>query len=88
MLFAAFPMLLLIFPVFNFCNLITKYLREFLLGLILYGPCSFCTSVTVSFTRLENISTIIFSNIFSSPFSFFSFWDPYKLNLGGFDVAP
>ena len=32
--------------------------------------------------------SIISSNIFSGPFSLSSFWDPYNVNVGVFNVVP
>ena len=53
-----------------FASLITLCLGVFLLVFILYGThCTFWTWVAISFPMLGKFSTIISSNIFSSPFS-------------------
>ena len=53
-----------------FATLITMCLSMFLLGFILYGTlCASWTCVTVLFPRLRKFSAIIYSNIFSGPFS-------------------
>ena len=72
-----------------FVNLIIMHLGMFLLGFILPGTlCASWTWVAISFPMLGNFSTIISSNIFSVPFSLFSFWDPYNVNVGAFNVVP
>ena len=43
--------------------------------------------LTVSFPMLGKFSAIISSNIFSGPFSVFSFWDPYNVNIVAFNVV-
>ena len=62
----------------------------FLLWFILYQTlCASWTCVAISFPMLGMFLTIIFSNIFFRCFLFlFSFWDPYNLNVGGFNVVP
>lgn len=37
--------------------------------------------LNVSFSRLEKLSTILSSHIFSAPFTLFTFWDSYKSNV-------
>ena len=41
----------------------------------------------VSFSRLGNFSAIMSSNMFSAPFSLFSFWDPCNVNISALDVV-
>ena len=49
----------------------------------------FLDLVDISFPILGKFLTIISSNVFSSPFSFFSFfWYPYNSNFGAFYVVP
>ena len=91
MLFVVFPLLLLIFYL-SFClfSLITVCLAVFLLGFILPGTlCASWTWLTISFPMFRKCSAIISSNIFSGPFSLslFSFWDPYNMNVGAFNVV-
>ena len=74
MLFVIFPLSLLMF----YLCLYTM----FLLGFILPG------TLCVSWTWLTKFSAIISSNVFSGPFSLFSFWDPYNVNVGAFYVVP
>ena len=72
-----------------FVSLISMCLGLFLLGFILYGTlCTSWTLLTISFTMLGNFSTIISSKFFSYPFFLSSFWDPYNLNVGAFDIIP
>ena len=53
-----------------FANLVTMCLCVFLVGFILYGTqCASWTWVAISFPMLGKFSTIIFSIIFSGPFS-------------------
>ena len=88
-LFVIFPLLLLIiFLSLIFVCLITVCLSVFLLGFILPG--TVCTSWTweaLSFPMLGKFSTIISSNTFLCSFSL-SFWDPYNVNVGAFNVVP
>ena len=73
MLLVAFPLLLLIFFVFNLISLISMCLDVFLLGFILYGTfCASWTWLTISFPKLGKFSSIIFSKIFLHPFFFSS----------------
>ena len=61
----------------------------FSLDLSCMGLCPSCTWVTISFPLLRKFSTIISSNIFLVPLFFSSsFWDPYNLNVGTFNVVP
>ena len=56
-----------------FDSLSNMCLGMFLLGFILYGTlCASWTRVVISFPMLEKFLTIIYSNIFSDPFSFSS----------------
>ena len=72
-----------------FVSLINMCLGVFLFGFILYGLSAFWTWLTISFPILGKFLTIISSNIFSSPFSFFSFfWYHYNSNVGAFYVVP
>ena len=66
-----------------FVSLINMCLSVFLLGFILHETLGASwTWLTISF-HIRKFSTIISSNIFSSPFSFFFFfWYPYNLNVG------
>ena len=60
-----------------FVHLISMCLGVFLLGFILYGTlCASWTWLTVSFSMLGKISTIISSKIFSYPFFFSSSGTP------------
>ena len=69
-----------------FVSLISMCLDMFLLEFILYGTlCASWTWLTISFSTLEEFSTIISSKNFSCPFFF---WDPYKLNVDVFDISP
>ena len=43
--------------------------------------------ISVSCLRLGKFSAIRSSNMFSSPFSLFSFWDPYIANISMLDVV-
>ena len=64
-------------------------LNMFLLVFILCGIlCACWTWLTASFSILGKFSTIMTSNIFSCPLSLFSFWDPYNVNVGEFNVVP
>ena len=82
---AAFKVISLTFDI-----LIVKCLTVGLFGFIFYGTLGASwTWLTVSFPILGKFLTIISSNIFSSPFSFFSFfWYPYNSNFGAFYVVP
>ena len=73
-----------------FVSLINMCLSVFLLRFIVYGTLSASwTWLTISFPILGKFLTIISSNIFSSPFSFFSFfWYHYNSNVGAFYVVP
>ena len=73
-----------------FDSLVNMCLGVFPIGFVLYGTLyTSSTWLTISFPILVNFSTIISSNIFSSPFLFlFFFWDPYNLNIGAFNVVP
>ena len=92
-----FPCVCLFFPLvaFNnlslsliFVSLITVCLGVFLLGFILPGTlCAYWTWLTDSFPMLGKLSDIISSNIFSGPYSFSSFWNPYNVNIGAFNVV-
>ena len=84
MLFVIFPLLLLLFYLsLIFVSLITVCVSVFLCGFIL--PEILCTSwtwLTISFPTLGKFLAIISSNVFSDP----SFWDPYHVNFGAFNV--
>ena len=72
-----------------FVSLITMCLSVFLLEFILTGPlCASWTWVALSFPVLGKFSTIISSNICSGLFSLSSFWDPYNVNVGAFNIVP
>ena len=87
MLLVAFPLLLLIFFVFNLIRLISMCLDVFLLGFILYGTfCASGTWLTISFSVLGKFSTL-FKNFLISFLSLF-LWDPYNLNVGVFNIVP
>ena len=74
-------LLLILFFVFGFVNLINMCLGEFLLGFILFGTLWVSwTWVTISFPILGKFSTIISSSIL--------FWDSYDLNVGVFNIVP
>ena len=71
-----------------FVRLTTMCLDVFLLEFFLPG--TLCTSwslLTISFIILWKFLDIIFSNIFLVPFSLSSFWDPYDMNIGAFNVV-
>ena len=73
-----------------FVSLITMCLSVFLLGFILPGTlCASWTWLTISFPMFSKLSAII-SSIFSQvlSLSLFSFWDPYNVNVGAFNVVP
>ena len=44
--------------------------------------------MTISFPMFGKFSAVISSNIFSGPFLSLSFWDPYNVNVGAFNVVP
>ena len=70
-----------------FVTLITMCLAVFLLEFIL--PATLCASwtwLTISFPMLGEFSAIISLHI-SQVFSLFSFWDPYNVNVGIFNVV-
>ena len=72
-----------------FVSLFTLCLSVFLLGFILPGTlCASQIWLTILFSMLEDFSAIISSNIiFRSFLSLFSFWDPYNVNVGVFNVV-
>ena len=73
----------------TFTNLFNMCLGMFLLGFILNGTlCASWTWVTVSSPVLGKFSAFISSNIFSVPFSLFSFWGLYNANVGVFTIVP
>ena len=71
-----------------FDNLINMCLGVFLLGFILYGTLPFLDLIDYFLTHIRKFSTIISSNIFSVPFFFLFFWDPYNSNVVAFNVVP
>ena len=72
-----------------FASLISMCLGVFLLGFILTRTlCTSWTWVAISFPLLGKFLTVISSHIFSGPFSLFSFWDPYNVNVVAFNVVP
>ena len=75
MLLVALTLLFLIFLLYLiFVRLINICFSMFLFVYILYRAlCASWTWVTISFPILGKFFTIIFSNIFSDPFSFYSF---------------
>ena len=91
MLSLAFPLLL---SIFFLCflivvNLITMCLSVFLLGFILCGTlCTSWTSVTFSFPMLWKISATISTYFLRSFLSLCSFWNPYNVIVGPFNVGP
>ena len=89
MLFVIFPLLLLIFYLSLFSvSLIAMCLGVFLLGFILPGTlCASKTWLIISFSMLGKFSAIISSNIFFGSFSL-SFWHPYNVYVGAFNVVP
>ena len=73
---------LVTFNVLSLSLIYVSLITMFLLGFILPG------TLCVSSTWLTKFSAIISSNVFSGPFSLFSFWDPYNVNVGAFYVVP
>ena len=72
-----------------FFSLTTMCFGVFLLGFILLRTlCSSWTWLIISFPMLRKFLVIICSNIFSGPFSLFSFWDPYTVNVSAPIVVP
>ena len=61
------------------------FLLEFIL---LRALCTSWIWLTISFSNLVKFSVTISSNTFSGPFSLFSFWDPYNVNVSAFNVVP
>ena len=91
MLLVIFPLLLLIALSLIFVSLITMCLSVFPFGFILPGTlCASWTWLIISLLVFGKFSAIMSSNIFSSPFflCLFSFWDPYNVNIGAFNVVP
>ena len=80
MLLVAFPLLLLIFSIFNFFLLVMMSLATVLFGLILNWI--FCTSwtwISISFPTLRKFSSIMSSTMFSVSFSLYSPLSIYNL---------
>ena len=75
----------------QFVMCLSVFLLEFFLLLFFFFIRNSLASwnwVTVSFTKLENFSAIISSNIFVRPFPFLLFfWDPYNANIGAINVS-
>ena len=72
-----------------FVSLITVCLGVFLLGFIPTRTlCASWTWLTIFSPMLGKFSAIISSNTFSGTFSFFSFWDPYVVNIDVFKIVP
>ena len=71
--------------VFIFCLTFSILIMMFLrCGPLYIDPVwdSLCfLGLNVSFSRLEKLSNILSSNIFSAPFALFTFWDSYKSNV-------
>ena len=71
-----------------FVRLIIVCLDVFLLGFILPGTlCASWSWLIISYPMFEKFSESISSNIFSGPFSLFSFCDPYNENVGAFNLV-
>ena len=88
-LFVTFPLLILIFYLCLFVSLITMCLGVFFLGFIIPGTlCASWTWLISSYPIFRKFSGSISSNIFSGPFSLFSFWDPCNSNVYVFNVVP
>ena len=88
MLFCFFPLLLLIFYVFNFCQFDYCVSWCVPLGFILPGTLyAFWTLLTFSFPMLGKFSAFVSSNIFSGAFSLL-LWHPFNVNVSAFDVVP
>ena len=88
MSFAIFPLLLLIFYLRMFVSLITMYL-VFLLRFILLGTLCFLNLVDYFLSHVrEFFSNFLFKYFLGSFLLFFSFWDPYNMSVGAFNVVP
>ena len=84
--FAAFNILSLCLV---FVSLISMCLGVFFLGFILYGTLHLLDLIDYLLFPVGNIFNNY--NLFKSffmPFLFLFFWDPYKLNVGAFDIVP
>ena len=72
-----------------FVSLITMYLTVFLLGFILPGNLSFLDLVDYFLSHISKVfSYYLFIYFLRSFLSLFSFWDPYNMNIGAFNVVP
>ena len=72
---------------FNSCHLSTMCLAVGLTEFVLFGTfCASWTWMSFSFPRLGKFLAIISSLCCFLPF--FSFWDPYNVNVGVHDVVP
>ena len=71
-----------------FVSLITMYLGVFLLGFILPGILCFLDLVDYFISHVQEVfSYYLFKYFLRSFLSLFSFWDPYKANVGTFIVV-
>ena len=90
MLFVSFPLLLLIFFVFNFCQF-DHYVSWHVPPLVYPARDSLhfldLCDCFLSHVR-EVFSYYLFKYFLQSFLSLFSFWDPYNANVGVFNVVP
>ena len=74
--------------IFNICHFIIICLNVGLFGFILFRTlCESCIQIFVSFYRFITFSDIIYSNIFSIPFSLLS-CDPYYAQICTLYISP
>ena len=71
-----------------FVSLITVCLGVFLLGFIFPGTLCFLDLVDYFLSHVWEVFQLLPLEIFSQVLSFFSFWDPYNVNVGAFNVVP
>ena len=70
-----------------FVSLITMYLGVFLLRFILPGTMHFLDLVDYFLSHVREVFSYYFFKYFLDSFlSLFSFWDPYNVNVGAFNV--
>ena len=52
------------------------------------GLCASWILISLSFLRWGKFLAIMSSDMFSSPLSLFSFWEPCNVNISAFDIVP